>query len=110
MRKTKIHAILTEISQEAREARKISDCTCIHEYNDVKNKKYILPKVSVYDLVDGYIDEYQIQVLNQKGISVSTDGTSFLPTTSGLYKVIYYAENSFGKSETKEYKVEILEE
>ena len=42
MRKTKIHAILTEISQEAREARKISDCTCIHEYNDVKNKKYIL--------------------------------------------------------------------
>ena len=42
MRKTKIHAILTEISQEAREARKISDCTCIHKYNDVKNKKYIL--------------------------------------------------------------------
>lgn len=42
MRKTKIHAILTEISHEAREARKISDCTCIHEYNDVKNKKYIL--------------------------------------------------------------------
>lgn len=42
MRKTKIHAILTEISQEAREARKISDCICIHGYNDVKNKKYIL--------------------------------------------------------------------
>ena len=42
MRKTKIHAILTEISQEAREARKISDCTSIHEYNDIKNKKYIL--------------------------------------------------------------------
>ena len=42
MRKTKIHAILTEISQKAREARKISDCTSIYEYNDVKNKKYIL--------------------------------------------------------------------
>ena len=42
MRKTKIHAILTEISQEVREARKISDCTCIYEYNDTKNKKYIL--------------------------------------------------------------------
>ena len=42
MRKTKIHAILTEISQEAREARKISDGTCILEYNDIKNKKYIL--------------------------------------------------------------------
>lgn len=42
MRKTKIHAILTEISQGARKARKISDCTCIREYNDVKNKKYIL--------------------------------------------------------------------
>lgn len=42
MRKTKIHAILTEISQVAREARKTSDCTCIYEYNDVKSKKYIL--------------------------------------------------------------------
>ena len=42
MRKTKIHTILTEISQVAREARKISDCTSIHEYKDVKNKKYIL--------------------------------------------------------------------
>lgn len=42
MRKTKIHAILTEISQEARKARKISDGTCIYGYNDVKNKKYIL--------------------------------------------------------------------
>jgi hypothetical protein len=42
MRKTKIHAILTEISQVAREARKISDCTCMLEYNDVKRKKYIL--------------------------------------------------------------------
>ena len=42
MRKTKIHAILTEISQVAREARKISDCTCMCEYNDVKSKKYIL--------------------------------------------------------------------
>lgn len=42
MRKTKIHAILTEISQEARKARKISDCTSIYEYNDMKNKKYIL--------------------------------------------------------------------
>lgn len=42
MRKTKIHAILTEISQEAREARRRSDCTIIHEYNDAKNKKYIL--------------------------------------------------------------------
>lgn len=42
MKKTKIHAILTEISQVAREARRISNCTCIHEYNDVKNKKYIL--------------------------------------------------------------------
>ena len=42
MRKTKIHAILTEISQAAREARRISDCTCMLEYNDVENKKYIL--------------------------------------------------------------------
>lgn len=42
MRKTKIHAILTEISQAAREARKISDCTCLSEYNDIKTKKYIL--------------------------------------------------------------------
>lgn len=42
MRKTKIHAILTEISQEAKEARKISDGTCIHKYNDVDTKKYIL--------------------------------------------------------------------
>ena len=42
MRKTKIHTILTEISQVAREARKISDCTFIYEYNNVKNKKYIL--------------------------------------------------------------------
>lgn len=42
MRKSKIHAILTKISQEAREARKMSDCTCIHVYNDLRNKKYIL--------------------------------------------------------------------
>lgn len=45
MRKTKIHAILTEISQVAREARKISDCTCIREYNDIKTKKYILKTI-----------------------------------------------------------------
>lgn len=42
MRKTKIHAILTEISQVARETRLTSDCTCMREYNDVKTKKYIL--------------------------------------------------------------------
>lgn len=42
MRKTKIHAILTEISQVARETRLLSDCTCMHEYNDSKNKMYIL--------------------------------------------------------------------
>lgn len=42
MRKSKIYAILTEISQVAREVRKISNCTCMHEYNDIKNKKYIL--------------------------------------------------------------------
>ena len=42
MRKTKIHAILTEISQVARKARKISDCTCMLEYNGLKSKKYIL--------------------------------------------------------------------
>lgn len=42
MRKTKIHAILTEISQVAREVRKMSDCTCMCEYNDVESKKYIL--------------------------------------------------------------------
>lgn len=41
MRKTKIHAILTEISQEARAARKVSDCTCINQYN-YEIKKYIL--------------------------------------------------------------------
>lgn len=42
MRKTKIHAILTEISQVAREARKMSDCTCMLEYNDIRSKKNIL--------------------------------------------------------------------
>lgn len=42
MRKTKIHAILTEISQVAREARRISDCTCMLEYNGVRSKKNIL--------------------------------------------------------------------
>ena len=42
MRKTKIHAILTEISQVAREARKISDGTCMLEYNGVISKKHIL--------------------------------------------------------------------
>ena len=42
MRKSKIHAILTEISQEARKARLMSDCTCLHDYNGVKNKKTIL--------------------------------------------------------------------
>ena len=33
---------MTNISQLAREVRKMSDCTCISEYNDIKNKKYIL--------------------------------------------------------------------
>lgn len=42
MRKTKIHAILTEISQVAREARKTSDSTSMSKYSDVKSKKYIL--------------------------------------------------------------------
>ena len=42
MRKTKIHAILTEISQVARETRILSDCTCMHEYNDSESKKRIL--------------------------------------------------------------------
>jgi len=42
MRKTKTHAILTEISQVAREARRISDCTCMLEYNGVISKKNIL--------------------------------------------------------------------
>ena len=45
MRKTKIHAILTEISQVARETRKMSDCTCMLVYNDVKSKKYILDTI-----------------------------------------------------------------
>lgn len=42
MRKTKIHAILTEICREARGGRIISDCTCMPEYNSAKTKRYIL--------------------------------------------------------------------
>lgn len=48
MRKTKIHAILTEISEVARETRKISDCTPMYKYNDDKSKKNIL---KVYDKI-----------------------------------------------------------
>lgn len=50
MRKTKIHAILTEISRVARETRMMSDCTCMRDFNDAKNKKHILnakDKISV---------------------------------------------------------------
>lgn len=58
MRKTKIHAILTEISQLARIAKKISDCTCMCEYNDVKTKKYILnAKNKINDLCTKLEDE-----------------------------------------------------
>lgn len=42
MRKTKIHAIMNEIIIVAREARKMSDCTCMLVYNNVESKKYIL--------------------------------------------------------------------
>lgn len=42
MRKTKINAILTDISQVAREGKKISNGTCMRDYNDARNKKYIL--------------------------------------------------------------------
>lgn len=42
MRKTKIHAILTEISNTARQARKISDGTAMCEYNGTTNRRYLL--------------------------------------------------------------------
>lgn len=58
MRKTKIHAILTEISQVAKEVRRISDCTCIRDYNDVKNKKFILKaKDTISELCTKLVDE-----------------------------------------------------
>ena len=58
MRKTKVHAILTEIIQVAREARKISDGTCMREYNDVVNKKYILnEKAKIGELCTKLLDE-----------------------------------------------------
>lgn len=42
MRKTKIHAILTDISQIARDMRKDSDGTPMCRYNDVEFKKRLL--------------------------------------------------------------------
>lgn len=42
MRKTKIHAILTDISQIARIMRRDSDVTPMYRYNDIEFKKRLL--------------------------------------------------------------------
>lgn len=42
MRKTRIHALLTEISNTAKRAKKISNGTTMCEYNSATNRKYML--------------------------------------------------------------------
>ncbi len=75
----------------------------------LKGKRYKLPFVTAYDLVDGGIEEVERTLLAPDGSTVATDGDTFQPTATGKYTLTYKAYNSFGNVGEKTYTIEVLE-